>query len=197
MKAVFALALLPLVSAIDLEDAKDLYETVFGITVDTNTEISVCVCRKHDESGGDAGTGSLDLKEPSGGYSSNSGNTDPCPTADTCASGYTKDHLYLTFNDVTCDSTTYTKTSTGFALMDQTDMEFFEITFDHSAKTTVDKEDDYTGTTAWGRFMMYDVHSLSSSKQCALDIDVVAPVLECSDATGDKDTYQTMGCCDC
>ena len=114
MKAVFALALLPLVSAIDLEDAKDVYETVFGITVDnSNTEFSVCVCRKHDESGGDAGTGSLDLKEPSGGYRYNTDHTDACQEADTCASGYTKDHLYLTFNNVICDSTTYTRTPLG------------------------------------------------------------------------------------
>jgi len=153
------------------DEAKDMYETLFGFTVDTNTEMSVCVCRKHD----DTGDGSLDLVAPSSGYSSNTGTTDPCPAADTCKTGYTKDHLYLTFNDITCDSTTYTKTSTGIGLNGNGDngMEFFEITFEKGGKITVVKADSHTGDVNWGRFMTYDIHSVSSTDQCAFDLDVV------------------------
>ena len=194
MKAVFALALLPLASAFDPEDAGDLLQTVLDFDIGSNTEVNVCVCRKYDSA-----AESMDIKEPSGGYTSVFTDSDPCPVDETCADGYTADRLQMSFLATQdCDGTTYNKISTGITFReDKSTFEWYEMTFDHGAKLTVDSDDDNVGVAkGWGWYM-YFIHDVSDSNKCGLDIDVVAPILECSDATGDKETYQTMGCCDC
>ena len=141
MKAVFALALLPLASAFDPKDAGDLLQTVFDFDIGSNTQVMVCVCRKYDES-----AESMDIKEPSNGYTTTFQAVDPCTGTETCADGYDADWLLLNYfvNEVDCSSyggTTHNVISSGISFReDKSTFEWYEMTFDHGAKLTVDSD---------------------------------------------------------